>query len=197
MSTDTQAKTAAPETKAKAAATTETAAEASSCSASACETEETREERALCAIKKYMYGNAAASLVPVPILDLVAATGIQLAMVRAVANIYDVPFKQEAAREVITTLITGIGTRSLGLGVALSFVKLVPGVGTALGMVSLPVITGGLTYAVGKVFIMHFEAGGNLLNLDAKKMRAYFKQQFEEGLEQAKAAAKEQSGAAK
>lgn len=200
MSTDTQTKTpaAATETKAKAAPATEAVAEAvADAEASACATEASREERALSAVKKFMVGNAVASLFPIPILDLVATTGVQLAMVRTIANIYEVPFRQDAAKEIVTTLITGIGTRATAVGLAVSLVKVIPGVGTALGAISLPVLTGALTYAVGKVFILHFEAGGNVLNLDAKKMRTYFQQQFEEGLAQAKALAKEQSSPAK
>lgn len=156
-----------------------------------------REDRALAVVKKYMLGNAVASLFPIPIVDLLATTGIQLAMVRSVAHVYDVPFRQEAVKEVVTTLITGLGTRMTALGFAYSVMKLIPGAGTAVGAVTLTVLTGAITYAVGKVFILHFEAGGNVLNLDAKKMRAYFNEQFNEGLEKAKTLAKEQNGASK
>lgn len=202
MSTENQSKTATAtaETKAKPAPAADAASETSpqtELASCASPTEESREERALSVIKKYMLGNAAVSLVPVPLLDLVASIGVQLAMVRAVANIYDVPFKQDAVKEIVTTLITGIGTRTTALGFAYSFMKLVPGVGTALGAITLPVLTGAITYAVGKVFVLHFEAGGNVLNLDAKKMREYFQQQFNEGLEKAKTMAKEQAGATK
>ena len=35
-----------------------------------------------------------------------------------------------------------------------------------------------LTHAIGRTFVRHFEAGGTLLDFDAKKMRTYFKQEY-------------------
>jgi hypothetical protein len=35
-----------------------------------------------------------------------------------------------------------------------------------------------LTYAIGRVFIHHFELGGTLLNFDADKLRSYFREQL-------------------
>ena len=50
---------------------------------------------------------------------------------------------------------------------------------TALGIISVPIIGGAFTHATGKVFVLHFEAGGTLLDFDPHKMRRYFKEEFE------------------
>jgi hypothetical protein len=45
----------------------------------------------------------------------------------------------------------------------------------------MPVFAGAATYAIGKVFIQHFEAGGTLLDFEPAKVREHFRQQFEKG----------------
>ena len=39
------------------------------------------------------------------------------------------------------------------------------------------------TWALGKVFIQHFESGGTFLDFDPEEVKEYFKAQFEEGRE--------------
>ena len=52
-----------------------------------------------------------------------------------------------------------------------------PLVGSLLSVASLPLFAGGITYAVGKVFITHFASGGTFLDFDPDKVRSYFNQQ--------------------
>jgi uncharacterized protein (DUF697 family) len=59
--------------------------------------------------------------------------------------------------------------------------KAIPGVGGLIGMVASPALAGASTYALGKVFIQHFESGGTLLDFDPAKMKAYYASQYEEG----------------
>jgi hypothetical protein len=62
-----------------------------------------------------------------------------------------------------------------------SLAKAVPGLGTATGMISVSILGGATTYAIGSVFVQHFESGGTLLDFDPKKMRAYFSSKLQEG----------------
>lgn len=56
--------------------------------------------------------------------------------------------------------------------------KLTPGMGSLLGSSIIVASGGALTYALGQVFVKHFESNGTLLNLDGKAMRKFFKQEF-------------------
>lgn len=131
-------------------------------------------------IRNYALGAIVPSLIPVPMLDLVVVTGIQLKMLHSLAQNYSVPFKEEAGRSALAALVGG--TASLGTSrIVTSAVKAIPFVGQLTGAVTMPVINGGLTYAIGKVFKQHFESGGTFLSFDASKVRAYFEEQFNEG----------------
>ena len=140
---------------------------------------ETRLNEADNRIKNHVIAAMAASLIPVPVFDLVALTGIQLKMLHSLCGLYEVKFSKDLGKELIAALLGGIVPASL----AVSAAKSVPGLGTATGILSMALLGGAATYAIGKVFVQHFESGGTFLNFDPEEVRAYFKQQFEEGKE--------------
>jgi len=62
-----------------------------------------------------------------------------------------------------------------------SALKAIPLIGQTAGSLSLSVLGGGTTYAIGKVFVQHFESGGTFLDFDPKSVRTYFRQHFMDG----------------
>jgi hypothetical protein len=49
------------------------------------------------------------------------------------------------------------------------------------GSGSVAVISGAIAYAVGQVFIRHFEQGGTLEDFDSASAKEYFSEQFKAG----------------
>ena len=47
------------------------------------------------------------------------------------------------------------------------------------GQVVMPGFAAAVTWAMGRIFIQHFETGGTLLDFDADKMREHFQAEFE------------------
>lgn len=139
-----------------------------------------RREQADKVVRNYSLGSIVPSLLPVPMLDLVAVTGVQLKMLHSLAKTYGAEFKEEFGRSAITSLIGGTAALSMSRVVS-SAVKAIPGVGSIIGAATMPIVNSGTTYAIGKVFTQHFESGGTFLTFDASKVRAYFEQQLKEG----------------
>ncbi len=131
-------------------------------------------------VKNHVVGAMAISLVPIPLVDLVGLTGIQLKMLHGLTRHYQVPFSENLGKSLIVSLVGGVMPTSTAMTLA-SLVKAVPGLGTATGMVSVTILGGATTYAIGQVFIQHFESGGTLLDFDPKKMRSYFTLKLQEG----------------
>jgi uncharacterized protein (DUF697 family) len=131
-------------------------------------------------VRNHVLGSMGIALVPIPVIDLVALTGIQLKMVHSLAKLYRVPFSENLGKSLIVSLVGGIMPTSTALTLA-SLAKVLPGMGTATGMVSVSILGGATTYAIGSVFIQHFESGGTLLDFDPKKMREYFTTKLQEG----------------
>ena len=131
-------------------------------------------------VKKSMYVSMAAGLVPVPVFDFLAITGIQIEMLRRLSHLYGVTFMEGKVKNLVAALIGGSFPSSFA-PVFAGLSKMIPVVGTTIGAVTLPLIAGASTYAIGKVFIQHFESGGTFLTFDPKSVRAYYAEQLKEG----------------
>ncbi|OQW90810.1 MAG: hypothetical protein BWK79_18710 [Beggiatoa sp. IS2] len=135
-----------------------------------------RETEATETVKKYAIGSMAVGLIPVPLADVAALTGIQLKMLHSLSAQYEVQFSENLVKSLISSLLGGM----LSLTVA-SLIKSVPLVGQVSGAVSMAVMGGATTYATGKVFIQHFESGGTFLDFNPEKVKGQFKNLYEEG----------------
>jgi uncharacterized protein (DUF697 family) len=136
-------------------------------------------EEALKVVKNRMLWAAGIGLVPVPLIDFVALTGLQMEMLRKLARIYEVPFKEQIGKSVVASLLGSVVPAGMSPGVA-SLIKLVPVIGHATGALTMSVIGGATTWAVGKVFIQHFASGGTFLDFDPEKVKAHFKAFYDE-----------------
>lgn len=131
-------------------------------------------------IKNHVIAAMGLSLVPVPLLDLMVLSGLQLRLVRRLAKLYGLPFHRDLGRSLLAALLGGVLPTSVALSAA-SLAKVVPGAGTAVGIVSVSTLGGASTYAVGHAFLRHFATGGDLLSFDSKAMSGYFQASFQEG----------------
>ena len=136
-----------------------------------------RAERLEKLAKSHILASMGVGLIPIPLVDLVALMGIQLDMIKKLSAEYDVPFRKDVGKSILTSLMGGLLPASLG-GTIASIIKFVPIIGQTTGAVTMPVISGAATYAVHKVFVQHFESGGTFLDLDPAKVKAYFAEQF-------------------
>ena len=153
---------------------------------------EDRKQEASTIVRSYLGWSAGVSLIPIPWIDLGAVSLVQMKMVADLAGIYDVPFSKNLVKTAIGSLLGSAapfaGTRYLS-----SYIKSVPVVGSVLGAFTAPAFTIASTYAVGKVFIRHFESGGTTLNFNTDAMRGFFKKEFEAGAEEGSKAGAEKS----
>ncbi len=131
-------------------------------------------------VRNHVLVSMGVGLIPIPILDLAGLAGVQLNMLRKLAKNYDVPFSRDIGKHVIGSLTGGGVSVPVGGGLA-SLVKCIPLVGSLAGLAAMPAAGGAATYAVGKVFIQHFESGGTFLSFDPEKVRAYYAEMFKEG----------------
>jgi len=132
-------------------------------------------------IKNHMIWSMGAGFIPVPIADFFAVSAIQLDMIRQLCKVYEIDFKQTEGKAIITSL-TSSGLARIGARA----IKFIPGVGSVLGGVTLAILSGGSTYALGEVFKKHFETGGTFLDFDPSRLKKYYDEQFEKGKEMAR-----------
>jgi uncharacterized protein (DUF697 family) len=146
-----------------------------------------KQQQSLKTVKRYMWWSMGAGLVPLPILDLVAVSGVQLKMLADISKIYDLPFQKSRIRAVIGSLVGFVVPHALSYGLVGSLVKTIPWGGAVVVAPSMALCSGACTWALGNVFIQHFESGGTFLDFDPDAVKEYFRAQFEEGKKMAAA----------
>lgn len=136
-----------------------------------------RERHADTIIKNHIIWSMGAGLIPVPIVDFFAVSGIQLDMIRQLCKLYDQDFRESEGKAIITSL-TGSGLARMG---AKAMIKFIPGVGSVIGGMTMAVLSGASSYALGEVFKKHFETGGTFLDFDPKRLKKLYDEKFEKG----------------
>ncbi len=131
-----------------------------------------------------------AGLIPVPIADVFAVSAIQLDMVRQLCNLYEVNYKETEGKAVISSITGSIMARVGARGI-----KLIPGVGSVIGGVTLAILSGASTYALGEVFKKHFETGGTFLDFDPSRLKKVYNEMFEKGKKYAREIKRDQAKA--
>ncbi len=131
-------------------------------------------------VRRRVYWAIGAGLVPIPIFDMGALLAIQLEMLSKLSKLYNQPFRKDIAKTIVVTLL-GSAVPALAAVPMASFLKFIPVIGYTTSAVSLSILGGAGTYAVGKIFTKHFETGGTLFDFDPVNKMKEFSQQFEEG----------------
>ncbi len=144
-----------------------------------------RISQATAIVKRNMLWSAGAGVLPMPLVELVAITAVEVKLVKELADHYQQPFRADLAKTAVASLIGSLGSVTLGKMIAFSSLRALPLLGQVLAVAAVPGMAAAITYAVGKVFIAHFEAGGTLLDFDPAKTREYFRAQYADGVRNA------------
>lgn len=139
-------------------------------------------------IRNHVIWSMGAGLIPVLVADIFAVSALQLDMIRQLCRVYDVDFSETQGKAIVTSLTSSTLAR-IGAG---SLVKIIPGVGSLLGGVTVSIFAGASTYALGEVFKKHFESGGTILDFDPARLRKMYKEKFEKGKKYAQEIKKDQ-----
>lgn len=131
-------------------------------------------------VKSHMVAGMALSWMPSPLLDIAALSGVQLNLLRQLCQHYALEFDEQLGKGLSSALVSGALPVVAVLGLS-SLTKLLPGIGTIGGSVSMTILTGATLYATGQVFIHHFEAGGTLQNFNSQQWQVFFRQQLAKG----------------
>lgn len=153
-------------------------------------THEEKQNKASEIVKNHVGFSLGAALIPMPGADLLAVSAVQLNMLRALAKLYGVGFMDTLGKNIISAVAGGSAAR---LGASL--VKAIPGVGTIVGELSMPALSGASTYALGRVVANHFHRGGSLDDFDMKKARKGYQSEMEDGKRMAEELAQAESRA--
>jgi uncharacterized protein (DUF697 family) len=124
---------------------------------------------------------AGAGFLPGHGLDVAALSLAQMGQLQRLSRLYHIDFSDDLARKLVAVLLGGIVPLRMATSTA-SVLKMVPLLGQLAGSLSMAGLGGAVTYAIGQVFIQHFESGGTFLTFDVQQVRAYFEFQTRQRL---------------
>jgi len=130
-------------------------------------------------VRKFVLLSVGAGAIPVPIFDIAASVVLQLKLIQELSDLYGVDYRDDLARNAIGTCLTTSAGLMIGSRIGSSLSKFFPGAGTKFGIIRTATFFGASTHISGKILILHFEAGGSLLNLDPIAMRKHYEREFE------------------
>lgn len=133
-------------------------------------------------IYNHLWFSAVPGFIPVPLLDIVAISAVQLDLVRQLCKFYHEDYDEQRGKAIVMSLTGSAMARITGYS-ARSVLKTVPVVGWVLGGAAMSLFAASSTYAIGQVFKEHLDAGGTLHNLNPEAFRQFYMQQIEKGKE--------------
>jgi len=104
-----------------------------------------RDARAEELIQGHIAGAVAAAAIPVPVVDLVAVTAVQLSLLRKLGRLYGTSVSVGAQGALAVGLLGAVLPR-----VAASALKLLPGIGTVGGAVAQAALSGAATWTLAQ-----------------------------------------------
>lgn len=124
-------------------------------------------------IYKYTAIASGAGLIPIPFLDLLALSGVQLKMLYDLGKLYNYNFDEHRVKSIIGTLTASLPAHAM-IKTSTTIFKFVPVIGPLLGGVSGYLYSAACTFALGKIFSVHFASGLSLLTFDVEKIKVEF-----------------------
>jgi uncharacterized protein (DUF697 family) len=138
-----------------------------------------RQREAMAIVDTNVWWAMGTAAIPFPLVDLALLTVLHTKMLSRLAERYQVPFSNHVVKSVLFSLLVDLGAATLSRSALSSAIRLVPVVGPLLSWTVLPLANGAATYALGKVFIQHFESGGTFLDVDLQALGSELRHQYQ------------------
>lgn len=129
-------------------------------------------------IEDHIWFSTVPGMLPVPVLDVVAISAVQVDMIRQLCRHYGQPFDEQRGKAIVLSLTTSAFGRISAYS-ARSVFKAIPVVGWAIGGAAMSLFAASSTYAVGQVFKEHLNAGGTLYDLNPENFQKFYYDQVD------------------
>lgn len=123
-------------------------------------------------VHRYMAVSAGAAFIPIVGADVVTLAGIHVALVKQLCEHYQIDFTDHTARNVLIALGVSVIPGTVGSMLSRRLLRVLPATGTVFGWMLMSAGSAAFSYAIGRLFIEHFEAGGTLDSFDTTRLRA-------------------------
>ncbi len=118
-----------------------------------------------------------AGTLPIPAIDTIATGLIQLDMLKQLCKLYKCSYSNNVGKAIVSAIIGA----AMGKGISAIFDEQ-----KVIERITYSMLSGAITYALGRVFLSNFEEGIGLIDIDIKKGEELFSQEFDAALDYVK-----------
>ncbi len=129
-------------------------------------------------IRSHTLWTMALGAVPIPFLDVIGVTFIQMDMFKQISKIYKADFDLNKGKALITSFVTSTMAGTVTIGPSL-FKK----IKKPASMISNALLQAALTYALGYLFLNAYDEGKCFFDLGLSDSTELFEEAFEKGKE--------------
>jgi uncharacterized protein (DUF697 family) len=129
-----------------------------------------RQSRARAIVERHANYSAAGGIIPVPLANIATVTAIIVHMVKALSELYGVPYEHGRARAIVVGLVGGTMPTGLSAVTASTLFYIVPG-SNLIGLAVSSIAASACTRSIGQIFVERFESGATLADFPALEWR--------------------------
>jgi uncharacterized protein (DUF697 family) len=118
-----------------------------------------REKEAMKIVKRHMLFSGGIGLIPAPFFDQVAIAGVLAKMLNDLSKLYGLKFSDHKIKAIVASVLGGAHSDWITYYIVNYLSKLAPGINAVGNFVTRPIISAAITFAIGKLFVFHFESG--------------------------------------
>ncbi len=118
-----------------------------------------RKKRAMKIVNKHVLLSGGIGFIPAPFFDQIAIAGVLANMLNALCRFYGIKFSDHKIKAIVASVLGGAHSDWITYYIVKYLSKLAPSINAVGNFVTRPIISAAITYAVGKLFVHHFESG--------------------------------------
>jgi len=123
-------------------------------------------------INRHIVWAMASGAIPIHFVDALGVMFIQNDMLKQLCKLYSYDYNRNIGKSIVSSIIA----TSTVKGISFAFKPIKAG-----ERILMSILSGAITYAMGRMFISNFESGISLIDIDIKKGEQLFDEYFEKG----------------
>jgi len=116
-------------------------------------------KRALKIVNSYTLLSSGLGLIPTPFLYQIAVGGLLSKMLYDLSGLYGTSLTKQMNKAIIASVLGGAHSEWITVYLGDNVEKVLPGMVAIGNTIARPVVAAGITYAIGRLFVKHFDTG--------------------------------------
>jgi len=116
-------------------------------------------KRALKIVNYYTLLSSGLGLIPTPLLYQIAVGGLLSKMLYDLSELYGTSLTKQKNKAIIASILGGGHSEWITVYMRDNIQKILPGIVVIGNTIARPVVAAGITYAIGRLFVKHFDTG--------------------------------------